>query len=464
MQYAFSLWRSGNFKKAVVLSVDFQFQVKSTQTQLQSQFNAIQHLVKTDKVELLLRFIEEDLALSREAVARCTTNQHIKVAGKIIDKCNFDPVEFPEVINRMKKNSMRYFINSKDFGLQELIDLVEDDMECLGIVIEDLEFKCKTHLGFKKHVTWMGEYAAYLLSTHPSVRPFVRPDIVKKLSSMPISERTAPLDIFGPSDSSFLSLPLPQEAVRMVDTPEQVSQLEWGSQAYGIDCEWRPNLIKFESFPVSILSVACETVRYRQEVLIIDMLALKDCGLLDDKLHALFNSSSIIKIGMAFQGDLKMLRSSYPAFKAFHEPLRAYADMLDGYKSVFSNQSPGGLAGICQSLLGKPLCKAKQRSNWNRRPLRSGQLHYAALDAHVQIRVWQELERLMLEQGGTAAELLANLGSQSSHSSQGTVGVKKCKNCGVKGHAAKQCTKGPRCMLCSEFGHIARDCQSFKST
>lgn len=193
------------------------------------------------------------------------------------------------------------------------------------------------------------------------------------------------------------------------------------------------------------------------------MLALKDCELLDVKLHALFSSSSIVKVGMAFAGDIKMLRGSQPNFLAFNEPMNAYADLLDGYKSVFANKSPGGLAGICQTLLGKPLCKLKQQSNWNRRPLRLGQLHYAALDGHVQIKLWQEIERLMHDQGGTTVELLANLGSHSQ-SSQGAVGGKKCKNCGTKGHIAKKCPKGPKCQLCSEFGHIARNCQSFRGS
>mmetsp|Transcript_26005 Transcript_26005/g.46051 ORF Transcript_26005/g.46051 Transcript_26005/m.46051 type:complete len:540 (+) Transcript_26005:2253-3872(+) len=445
---AFDLWRVGNHKKAVALAVDFQFRQN-----LQANFDAIAQLVKADKVDLLLRFIEDDADLSREAVNRCTTNKHIKIAGKIIQNAQFNPTDFPEVINRMKKNSMRYFLNSKEFGLPELIDLVEDDLECLGIVIEDLEFKC-----FKKHVTWMGELAAYLLRKYPKVIPFVRPNIVKKLSSMPESDRAEPQDFFGPSDPSYLTLAIPEEAVKMIDTEEKVSQLEWSYPIYGLDCEWRPNLIKFESFPVSIFTIACEN-----EVYIVDMLALKDCALLDAKLQILLSSPSIIKVGMSFAGDLKMLRGGHPHFECFKEPMNAYADLLDGYKAVFSNQSPGGLAGICQTLLGKPLCKVKQQSNWNRRPLRRGQLHYAALDGHVQIRVWQEIERLMHDQGGTSVELLANLGSHSQ-SGHGTASGKKCKNCGTKGHAAKKCPKGPKCQLCSEFGHIARNCQSFKAS
>ena len=36
------------------------------------------------------------------------------------------------------------------------------------------------------------------------------------------------------------------------------------------------------------------------------------------------------------------------------------------------------------------LCKFEQISNWERRPLRLSQMHYAALDAHILIQIFQQ--------------------------------------------------------------------------
>jgi hypothetical protein len=209
-------------------------------------------------------------------------------------------------------------------------------------------------------------------------------------SSLPIETEYG---FFGPSHSSYLSFPLPQSSAKFISTSAQVNTIEWTSQAYGLDCEWRPNVRKYQKNPVSVLTIASEEVQLKQEVLVIDMLALNHCKSLDSKLQALLMDPSITKVGMGFHEDLKLLRHSCPYFQAF-ETMSAYADLLADYKAVFNSQSPGGLTGMCRTLLGKPLCKQEQCSDWNRRPLELDQLHYAVMDAYVQVILWKELLRL----------------------------------------------------------------------
>jgi ribonuclease D len=57
------------------------------------------------------------------------------------------------------------------------------------------------------------------------------------------------------------------------------------------------------------------------------------------------------------------------------------------------------LAAVTEHLFGLPLDKTLQKSNWRRRPLTRAQLTYAARDALVTMRVYEELKRRLDERG-----------------------------------------------------------------
>lgn len=57
------------------------------------------------------------------------------------------------------------------------------------------------------------------------------------------------------------------------------------------------------------------------------------------------------------------------------------------------------LAGVSAHLFGIELDKSYQKSNWRRRPLTRNQLCYAAEDARIVLQVYDELQRILNEQG-----------------------------------------------------------------
>src|ERR1051326_5175406 len=66
------------------------------------------------------------------------------------------------------------------------------------------------------------------------------------------------------------------------------------------------------------------------------------------------------------------------------------------------------LASIVEHLFGTPLDKTLQRANWRRRPLTRAQIEYAALDARMALLVYEELRRLLGEQGRLELALRAS--------------------------------------------------------
>ena len=50
-----------------------------------------------------------------------------------------------------------------------------------------------------------------------------------------------------------------------------------------------------------------------------------------------------------------------------------------------------GLSSLAACTLGRPVNKAMQTSDWRKRPLSDAQLRYAAIDAHVGLRIFQHI-------------------------------------------------------------------------
>jgi len=70
-------------------------------------------------------------------------------------------------------------------------------------------------------------------------------------------------------------------------------------------------------------------------------------------------------------------------FQLDSEKFLSFVDLAELFKERYPEEQQSSLSFIAFSLTGKYLSKYEQRSNWNRRPLRKCQLHYAAMDAYI---------------------------------------------------------------------------------
>ena len=55
-------------------------------------------------------------------------------------------------------------------------------------------------------------------------------------------------------------------------------------------------------------------------------------------------------------------------------------------------QSGGGLSTLAMTVLGLPLNKTMQLSDWEERPLSDSQIAYAACDAYVLLAIWNKIQ------------------------------------------------------------------------
>ena len=369
------------------------------------------------------------------AVKKMSTNKNCKIAGKIVDSQRLDPKDFPELIERLAINSIRYFLNVDDIGIYQIIHLVDDLPQILALVVEELQFQ-----GKKAPNSWQGRLAAWIMHQHPDCP--IRSSTQKAIKAINPRAASQADDLFSPLQPEYeIQFPLPREIICFVNHPEQVELLDFSGEIIGIDCEWRPSIVKFQKFKVSLIQIASESRTY-----LIDLIALNELALLNEKLEQLMQGRQF-KVGVNFEGDRKMLGQSYPRLTAFRKPLVNYVDLVGAYGKVHGS-SPGGLSGTCELTLGRSLCKHQQRSNWERRPLSESQIHYAALDAYVQILVLQEL---MKSSGLGLDEFVGNFKNFPSR------GV-NCEFCSSKVHDKSACPRGKRCKICFRTGHLASNC------
>lgn len=100
-------------------------------------------------------------------------------------------------------------------------------------------------------------------------------------------------------------------------------------------------------------------------------------------------------VGFGFTADFAQLEKSLPNL-SFWKNITKFLDLQDYYKSVMTQQNwtGAGLKNVCEHLLGKKICKVEQMSNWENRPLRHSQEHYAALDAWILTVLIEEMEKI----------------------------------------------------------------------
>jgi hypothetical protein len=183
------------------------------------------------------------------------------------------------------------------------------------------------------------------------------------------------------SDTRFLTL---------ADLGYQESSVQWVDQsnfaecsgqildlsAVGIDAEFYKEDYSMLTQPL----LATIQIAGDNRVFVIDCLSLAKNPALKNLIIVLLANPMVLKAGHSFNSDLEVIERSLEC------KISTMNNFLDfGFDTQTNRQV--SLATLVDQHLNARLCKMEQASAWNKRPLRKAQMHYAALDAVVCLKL-----------------------------------------------------------------------------
>ena len=196
-------------------------------------------------------------------------------------------------------------------------------------------------------------------------------------------------DVFGPHTEDCLCFNKEQINVIFID---KVADLKlYGDKFFkndknefiGFDSEWVDKINCKEKTETAIVQLSDYDGK---NILILDMINLNKDKNFIEIFKEVFTNKKFI--GFDLRDDLLNLPNDIQNHLKEKNEL---IDLKNIYK-ITTFESAKNFSEICKEFFGKPLCKYEQCSNWEMRPLRQSQLHYAALDAIYCCLVFKKLK------------------------------------------------------------------------
>ncbi|XP_074911060.1 exonuclease mut-7 homolog isoform X8 [Buteo buteo] len=461
------LYHKGNYKEAAILSIKLKLQPDQdvekmcTPLLLQDKTNLVEDYVgeypelQSKLLQILDTWCEPGFnirditrqyqGLSRYKPDKFNRKMLSKLVFRLLDRFNVDPGLCPNVINQRHLRTLNYLFYKrfveKTMTQENWTDHVQstvgENRWLQGHLIQLLISYCdlKTAARWAQHCNLPKEMLPYGVA-----------DELQKLQIQERVEEATKADNYEESKKKdHYQLPIPRANIHFLQTWEETLQC-WEKvlrpgQVVGIDMEWRPSFGMVGKPRVSLLQIALN-----DEVFLLDLPRLLEHAeteggkeKLPHFIQMLYSDAAITKLGYGMSGDLSSLAATWPALKDTDKQAQGVVDLLTVDKQLQkssidwkkggqkvdvlsleqSNEDRGfrqpekGLSLLVQHVLGKPLDKTEQLSNWEKRPLREEQILYAASDAYCLLEIYEKLCKDPAS-FGLSSDLTASLVGKSS--------------------------------------------------
>ncbi|XP_077707690.1 exonuclease mut-7 homolog isoform X3 [Canis aureus] len=425
LTHVHQLHREGKFKEAALLGMKLKLQPG-----LDVEKMSIPLLLQ-DKVNLVECYVAGFPDLQRRLLAlldswcqpdfdiRVVARQHPQVMSprlerlspralsqqvlSLLERHGLDPALCPNVVTQRRLATLRYLCYKRLVEGSMSQENWTDHVQCLVGQDEWLQEELLRLLASPDNKAAAAQCALDL--SLPEER--LSAPVATELRRLKLQERRAEAPLEDRRDG-YYQPPISREDIHFLASWEDLAgheaELLQPGQVVGVDLEWRPSFGTGGRPQASIMQVA---VGGRVFLLDLPLLSQPTGGQASQAfcrlVSQLLSDPSITKLGYGMAGDLRSLGASCPTLAHVEKQLRGGLDLLQVHRQMRIADMPAlgrgearglrGLSLLVQQVLGRPLDKAQQLSNWDRRPLSEEQLVYAAADAYCLLEVYQTLCR-----------------------------------------------------------------------
>ncbi|XP_031986470.1 exonuclease mut-7 homolog isoform X2 [Corvus moneduloides] len=440
LEHVSHLYLQGNYKEAAILSIKLKLQPDQdvekmcTPLLLQDKANLVEDYVG-EYPELQRKLLQtldmwcdpsfniRDITRPYQGLSRYKPekfNRRVlsKLVFRLLERFNVDPALCPNVINQRHLRTLNYLFYKRfvektmteENWADHIQSTVGENRWLQGHLVQSL----LRHCGARGAARW-----ARRCRVPPEMLPRAVAEELQKLHIQDRAEEVTKADNYEDSKKKdYYQLPIAREKIHFLQTWEETLQcwekvLQPG-QVVGVDMEWKPSFGMVGKPRVALLQLAL-----KDEVFLLDLPRLLEQAEAEGEkeklprfIQMLYSDAAITKLGYGMSGDLSSLAATCSALKDTEKQMQGVVDLLavdkqlqwkkdgrkvDGLSPEHSHEERGvkqpekGLSLLVQHVLGKPLDKTEQLSNWEKRPLREEQILYAASDAYCLLEIYERL-------------------------------------------------------------------------